>query len=158
MLTLIYIMRISEYVMSNCYDLCYLYLVLTACVQELLYNCTTERVCLSPSSVKEQSYDLYYLYLVLTAHRCTGTTVQLYNRTGVFESIQCERTKQDCWERERTPTSAAASLLLSITTLLPGFLINKLSSSSCCLSTCVYTGVLASPRWQREAWSLLRNQ
>ena len=60
-------------------------------------------------------------------------------RTGVFESIQCGRAKLDHWERELTPTSAAASLLLSITSLLPGFMINKLSSSSCCLSTCACT-------------------
>ena len=95
-----------------------------------------------------------YLYLVLTAH----VRELLHNRIGVFESIQCGRTKLDRWEQELTPTCTAALLLLSVTSLLPGFLINKLSSSSCCLSTCVYTGVLASPRWQREAWSLLRNQ
>ena len=55
---------------------------------------------------------MYYLvlsFLVLTACTSTGT---LDNRTGVFESIQCGRAKLDRWEREPTPTSMAASLLL----------------------------------------------
>ena len=79
-------------------------------------------------------------YLVLSFLVLTACVQELLdNRTGVFESIQCGRTELDRWERELTPTSAATSLLLPVTSLLPGFFINKLSSSSCCLSMCIST-------------------
>ena len=78
-------------------------------------------------------------YLFSFIRTCTLVQELLDNRTGVFESIQCGRTKLDQREQELTPTSTAASLLPLVTSLLPGFLINKLSSSSCCLSTCAYT-------------------
>ena len=78
-------------------------------------------------------------YLFSFIRTCTLVQELLDNRTGVFESIQCGRTKLDRWEQELTPTSAATSLLLPVTSLLPGFFINKLSSSSCCLSMCMST-------------------
>ena len=92
------------------------------------------------------------IFLVLSAH----VQELLDNRTGVFESIQCGRTKLDRWERELTPTSAATSLLLPVTSLLPGFFINKLSSSSYCFHhTCVPNSA-GNPHKQR--WGLARSE
>ena len=77
---------------------------------------------------------LNYLFLVFN-HVCGNnwTTEQ-----GCLSPSSVRRIKPDHWKRELAPTSIAASLLLSVTSLLPGFMSNKFSSSSYCLSTCLY--------------------
>ena len=69
-----------------------------------------------------------YLYLVFNHMFGKYWTTEW----GCLSPSSVGRSKLDRWERELAPTSTAASVMLFIISLLPEFLINKLSSSSYC--------------------------
>ena len=78
---------------------------------------------------------------------------------GCLSPSSVGRSELDHWERELAPTWTAALVLLFITSLLPWFLINILSSRSYCLYHTCAPHSFGNLRQQRgDYWSYLSVQ